>query len=225
MKKAIFLAMAMALTLGAFQSSWAAPRTSATLATTTNLTDNISNPDSGVPIGTVINWPYEWMPKDAENWRECNGKSIAGTELCKTTGQCVAPNYQGVFLRGYGGKSGNLGELQSDAVHLPKDAGAQVHFNNIARGNALFSYTTSSYQQTGSDCSGDAEGAPCRAVYENVTTTHTSSGSFIPTPDGKIKGNFLGLDDNGMNIDFYINHPAQETRPINKAVRYLIKVN
>lgn len=116
MKKAIFAALVLALTCGAFQDSWAAGRTSTTLANSNNLISSIEPDSYGVPLGTAITWPYSGMPQDANNWRECNGQSLNGTRLCTELGQCTAPDYRGMFLRGYGGKSGSLGQIQDSQM-------------------------------------------------------------------------------------------------------------
>ena len=57
---------------------------------------------SGVPIGTVIIWPADKDPTEG-TWLLCNGQScIAYPELVKVLGKINVPNYQGIFLRGYG---------------------------------------------------------------------------------------------------------------------------
>lgn len=82
-----------------------------------------------IPVGTVISWPSNSWPSDADKWLECNGQAINSTvypELVGVVGGNV-PNYQGVFLRGYGGQtsyhygavghwSAGLGELQGDGI-------------------------------------------------------------------------------------------------------------
>ena len=82
-----------------------------------------------IPVGTVISWPSNSWPSDADKWLECNGQAINSTvypELAGLIGWNV-PNYQGVFLRGYGGQtsyhygavghwSAGLGELQGDGI-------------------------------------------------------------------------------------------------------------
>ena len=82
---------------------------------------------SGVPIGTIIAWASTTMPKDGGTWLICNGQSTAAyPELRAIVGNNV-PDYQGVFLRGYGSQisthygtvthsSEALGVLQGDAV-------------------------------------------------------------------------------------------------------------
>ena len=62
----------------------------------------------GIPVGTVITWPSNSWPSDADKWLECNGQSISSAvypELVALIGGNI-PNYQEVFLRGYGGQTG-----------------------------------------------------------------------------------------------------------------------
>ena len=78
---------------------------------------------SGVPIGTVITWPGSSAPTEGGTWLLCNGQSCtAYPALAAIVGSNV-PNYQGVFLRGYGSRtngsithsSGALGAFQNMA--------------------------------------------------------------------------------------------------------------
>ena len=81
----------------------------------------------GVPIGTILAWPSHTLPIDGGTWLLCNGQSCAAyPELVKVLGKSTVPNYQGIFLRGYGSQvsthygtvthsSEALGELQGDA--------------------------------------------------------------------------------------------------------------
>ncbi|MFR8053978.1 MAG: phage tail protein, partial [Bilophila wadsworthia] len=92
-------------------------------------TVSVQSVGSSIPVGTVITWPSSSWPPDADNWLECNGQAINSTvypELVALIGWNV-PNYQGVFLRGYGGQtsyhygavghwSAGLGELQGDGI-------------------------------------------------------------------------------------------------------------
>ena len=55
-----------------------------------------------IPVGTVISWPSNSWPSDADNWLECNGQAINSTvypELVGVIGSRV-PDYRGRFLRG-----------------------------------------------------------------------------------------------------------------------------
>ena len=100
-----------------------------------------------ITVGTVISWPSNSWPSDADKWLECNGQAINSTvypELVGVVGGNV-PNYQGVFLRGYGGQtsyhygavghwSAGLGELQGDGIreiwgelsYLPRSRDGEV---------------------------------------------------------------------------------------------------
>ena len=102
---------------------------------------------ASIPVGTVITWPSNSWPSDRDNWLECNGQSISSAvypELVGVVGGNV-PNYQGVFLRGYGGQtsyhygavghwSAGLGELQGDGIreiwgelsYLPRSRDGEV---------------------------------------------------------------------------------------------------
>ena len=92
-------------------------------------TISVKSVGASIPVGTVITWPSNSWPSDRDNWLECNGQSISSAvypELVGVVGGNV-PNYQGVFLRGYGGQtsyhygavghwSAGLGELQGDGI-------------------------------------------------------------------------------------------------------------
>ena len=71
-------------------------------------TISVKSVGASIPVGTVITWPSNSWPSDRDNWLECNGQSISSAvypELVALIGWNV-PNYQGVFLRGYGGQTG-----------------------------------------------------------------------------------------------------------------------
>ena len=56
----------------------------------------------GIPVGTVITWPSNTWPSEANKWLECNGQRINNTvypELVGVVGSRV-PDYRGRFLRG-----------------------------------------------------------------------------------------------------------------------------
>ena len=154
----------------------------------------------GVPVGTVITWPTGTNPEDAENWLECNGQSTAGyPELAAVVGGNV-PNYQGVFLRGYGSQmfnSGGYGGVAHSSDSLGVTQGDTIR--NISgymgatqvRGNDRWATITGPFErhwtQDTMDLKGDAQ---FDMMYFNAART-------LPTAD--------------------------ENRPVNKAVRYLIR--
>ena len=110
-------------------------------------TISVKSGGASIPVGPVITWPSNSWPSDRDNWLECNGQSISSAvypELVGVVGGNV-PNYQGVFLRGYGGQtsyhygavghwSAGLGELQGDGIreiwgelsYLPRSRDGEV---------------------------------------------------------------------------------------------------
>ena len=160
----------------------------------------------GVPIGTIIAWPVATDPPDAHKWLECNGQSITDSnyqELRTLLGSNNVPNYQGMFLRGFGSQyndftgfglvnhsSGNLvGKIQGDSIR-------EVYGEIPADMNE---YYLINYRYSG----------PFRYVYgERASTGGTLGGQFHAVADFRISR--ATPTDN-------------EIRPVNIAVRYLIK--
>ena len=90
-----------------------------------------------IPVGTVMAWPSEKGPKSGGKWLECNGQTIPSKykRLRELIGD-KTPNYQGMFLRGYGSQtastsqgltygnrrqrysSGELNEIQNDTTRM-----------------------------------------------------------------------------------------------------------
>lgn len=84
-----------------------------------------------VPIGTVVAWPGSLPPENDPwhtRWHECDGTAIDASQtdpiylaLRQTygmapTGKVKLPNFRGMFLRGLGGNSFNLGQPQGDEL-------------------------------------------------------------------------------------------------------------
>ncbi len=68
-----------------------------------------------LPVGSIITWALEINPDD--NYLECNGQVVDGNKYPKLYALMHnVPDYRGVFLRGLGGNSASLGELQGDAI-------------------------------------------------------------------------------------------------------------
>jgi hypothetical protein len=150
-------------------------------------------------------------PEDYENWLECNGQSTAGyPDLAAIVGATV-PNYKGMFLRGYGSQnhsknngstvgvtgtthsSGDLGAIQGDAIR-----------------NIVGSLDT---------------GALERNQFVDVAVVSgaikTRRGIKQYTQDPPYEGN---LRPSGFDFDSSLVVPdANENRPVNTAVRYLIR--
>ena len=66
-------------------------------------------------VGMVIAWTLATNPSD--DYLECNGQSIDSTKYPKLYELMHnVPDYRGMFLRGLGGNSADLGELQNYAL-------------------------------------------------------------------------------------------------------------
>lgn len=61
---------------------------------------------ASVPVGSVVAWPNSSEPTSGGVWLECNGQAIPSQykKLIALIGS-KTPNYQGVFLRGYGSQT------------------------------------------------------------------------------------------------------------------------
>lgn len=64
---------------------------------------------SSIPIGTIIAWPANSLPASG-TWVECDGRN--GT-----------PDLRGRFIRGFGGRSGALGQVQAEET--------KAHFHTV----------------------------------------------------------------------------------------------
>lgn len=159
---------------------------------------------SGIPIGTVIIWPVATNPIGSDVWLECNGQSTSAYPALAAIVGATVPNYQGTFLRGYGSQpsthygmvlhsSGNLGELQGDSIR------------NIT-GTFLLNIPSGDGTNAGFTLN------PTGAFYLNMTSARYVGGDIFLNNTG------------GAAFDASRVVPtANENRPINKAVRYLIK--
>ena len=140
------------------------------------------------------------MPGGSENgkWLECNGQAVDPTVYPKLAAlMSNVPNYQGVFLRGYGNQysyhfgsvlhqSGNLGELQGDSIRNIQ-GGWTTGDNEMAE--SMWGVFYHGVYTVGAN-----QGARNDEVYESGTF---DAARVVPT--------------------------SNENRPVNKAVYYLIK--
>ena len=63
----------------------------------------------------IVAWTLVTDPSDS--YLECNGQSVDNSKYPKLYALMHnVPDYRGVFLRGLGGNSATLGELQGDAI-------------------------------------------------------------------------------------------------------------
>ena len=159
---------------------------------------------AGVPIGTIITWASSNDPKDG-TWLECNGQSCSKyPQLVAVLGKSTVPDYRGVFLRGYGSHTSNhygavthtsaaLGILQGDAIR-----NITGQFSGITSGRSLGKYPNG---------------------IEVFKLLNISQQSFKPD---------YANDNTEMKSDISFDTSrvvptSNENRPINIAVRYLIK--
>jgi len=166
----------------------------------------------GVPIGTIIAWPVATDPPDSYKWLECDGNPIPEqfAELIELVGPNT-PNYQGMFLRGQGSQtynSGGYGNVNHASGGIGKIQGDTIR--NV--------YGTISTNDINSDI---------QAFGETDRDFTSVTGAYIPywsrtrttPPHDKVVWNLTGF-----TFDASIVSPtATEIRPVNKAVRYLIR--
>ncbi len=153
-----------------------------------------------LPIGTILIWSESGTLPDG--YLECNGQAVNSSLFPKLRALMThTPNFQGMFLRGYGSQahsqnngttigitstthaSGNLGAIQGDAAR--KIWGTMG--NSVATGSARYSGALKIYPLGGDS---------------------TESGG----------------SDTGFELDSsFITPTATENRPANIAVRYIIK--
>ena len=181
-----------------------------------------AKPISSIPVGTIISWPVAQNPTDWQNpdgsynWLECNGQNFsqaAYPELFALMGGGRVPDLRGLFLRGYGSQSyaqnngstvgytstthssGALGQVQGDAMREVWGT-----MGNYPLKAGVKSHLDSSLEQRSG------------ALYREYKWGQ----SYIDQA-GKDVGVSFGFNSSR------INPTAQEVRPANVAVRYLIR--
>jgi len=153
---------------------------------------------SGIPIGAIIAWNLETPPQyDGGSWLECNGQQVDANKYRKLASiMSHVPDYRGVFLRGVGGNSASLNELQSDAIR-----NITGYFRPFAASTAGIMGQSGAFNVVWSD-SDIVTGTPDELAHDAARilweyTLYFDASRVVPT--------------------------AQENRPINKAVKYFIK--
>jgi len=152
-----------------------------------------------VPVGTVIHWPFSGNPEgwSEGKWLECNGQSISSAtypELYAVAGSTV-PDLRGLFLRGTGGAAAALGSTQEDAG---RNITASIETrDDIAKSVGQFWRATGAFSASG----GGGRGR-------------------LRCTEGYVAESKLSFD---ASRSWGSAHTANEFRPRNKSVRYLIK--
>ena len=177
-------------------------------ATLASLNDITALSKGSVPVGTVIVWPVANDPEDmtnsdgTKNWLECDGQAFNTTtysSLASIVGT-KTPNYQGMFLRGNGSQ-------------------AYAQNNGSIVGVTSTTYSSGTLGQV----QGDATRTITGVVQSRVESGYEISGVFLAGSGA------WGLQGPGLNSgSTYFNTSrvtptAPENRPVNMAVRYLIR--
>ena len=162
-------------------------------------TISVKSVGASIPVGTVITWPSNSWPSDRGNWLECNGQSISSAvypELVGVVGSRV-PDYRGIFLRGQGSQT-------------------STHYGTVTHSSAALGQLQGDGIRTiwGTFVGGDWSG------HDNQGG---SSGAFWPAGNAGVQE---GDDYNQIRYSFDVSRVTPvvgEVRPVNRAVRYLIR--
>ncbi len=152
-----------------------------------------------LPIGTVLIWTKNGTLPDG--YLECNGQAVSSSYPKLQALMSHTPNYQGMFLRGYG---------------------SQSHSQN----NGTTVGVTSTTHSSGS--LGSVQGDSVREIYGYAQMGFPTAGSKQGVFE---TGGSSWAGDSGPDIPFgpttfkvsRVTPTSQEIRPANIAVRYIIK--
>lgn len=153
-------------------------------------------------MGTVIIWPAATDPTNGI-WLECNGQSTDLYPALATIIGNTVPDYRGLFLRGYGNQA-------------------------YAQNNGSIIGVTSTMYASGSlgTIQGDSIRNIAGTYYGGIDAWINVSGAFYSAGGNSFMGEHGSVDyDNPiLGIDSSRVVPtSNENRPVNIAVRYLIK--
>ena len=153
---------------------------------------------TGVPIGTILAWPSHALPADSGVWLLCNGQSTAGySQLSAIVGSNV-PDYRGVFLRGYGSQT-------------------STHYGTVTHSSATL---------------GELQGDAIRNIYGDFSahcigySLGWGKGAFYTTLNNDREAAGEGWNNHSTDFHFSASRvvpTANENRPINKSVNWIIK--
>lgn len=159
-------------------------------------TISVKSVGASIPVGTVITWPSNSWPSDRDNWLECNGQSISSAvypELVAVVGSRV-PDYRGIFLRGHGSQT-------------------STHYGTVTHSSAGL---------------GQLQGDAIREIWGDIPTGAVEEDVPYSGAFGRAQ---LGMGADGREGEDYgiyfraswVTPVAQEIRPVNRSVRYLIR--
>lgn len=167
----------------------------------------IAKGTSSIPVGTIISWPVAQNPADWQNsdgsynWLECNGQSISKTvypELFALVGG-QTPDLRGLFLRGHGSHT-------------------STHYGTVTHKSAEL---------------GQVQGDAIREIWGSFPEliapgwgTSTQGAMYYGSPWASGVHRSEGSDWSKRGANFYASRVTPvdgEIRPVNQAVRYLIR--
>lgn len=165
---------------------------------------SVYNKNQSFPVGGIIAWYHSQIPDNT--WLECNGQKIPNGIEYETARQIFGdnmPDFQGIFLRGYGSQSfiQNNGSLIGTTVtiHASGPIGA-------IQGDALREING----KTGN--------------FKAINGTVSSGALYCASgTGGSNDGNGYGCSQVGFAAS-RVTPVANEIRPINIAVKYIAKV-
>lgn len=157
----------------------------------------------GVPIGTIIIWGYTKNPsEDYGVWLDCDGRNVSNyPNLVAAIGSTTIPDYRGLFLRCQGAQT------VDGTVHTSPAVGTK---QGDAIRNIEGSFIVDDYVGDG----GYNGEYPPNGAFKDVGTANYDAKS--------------GLDPDGRLLSFnasYVVPTANENRPVNATVRFLIKAD
>ena len=162
-------------------------------------TISVKSVGASIPVGTVITWPSNSWPSDRDNWMECKGKSISSAvypELVAVVGSRV-PDYRGIFLRGQGSQT-------------------STHYGTVTHSSAALGQLQGDGIRTiwGTFVGGD---------WSGHNNQGGSSGAFWPSGNAGVQeGNRYDQIRYSFDVS-RVTPVVGEVRPVNRAVRYLIR--
>ena len=183
-------------------------------ATLASLNDISASSKGSVPVGTVIVWPVANDPEDMTNsdgtynWLECDGQAFNTTTYSALAGivGTKTPNYQGMFLRGNGSQD-------------------YAQNNGSTVGVTSTTYSSGQLGKVQGDAIREIFGSVGENNYHGFTSPYGMKGAFFAngtTPDAIVAQG--GGYSNGFGLSSSRVVPTDsENRPVNVAVRYLIR--
>lgn len=167
-----------------------------------------------LPVGTVLPWPVATDPQFSsleEEWHECDGTTLSETdypEITSVLGTSTLPDYRGLFLRGYGYST-------------------HQQINGTIYGTTSTLHLSGDVGETQGDAIRNIYGTlPCSGEYGGTMQSYFSGAFGWKTPASYIgKGSYYSTSASGGY--FQASRVAAtdvENRPVNTAVRYMIRI-